>query len=310
VPFGHAWVDGSPGPFDDAAIVRPEGATRSLVLTLDVITPVVDDARSFGRIAAANSISDVYAMGGQPEVALCFAGVPDGCDLGVLEAMLRGAGEKAAEGSCAIVGGHTIRDSEPKCGLAVVGSVAHGEAWTHRGARPGHALVLTKALGTGVVTQALRAGNVEASVLAAAVASMERLNARACELGRRHAVAAATDVTGFGLLGHLHHLARASGVSAVLRPAEVPLLPGALAAARAGFVPGGSKRNLGWVRPHLRGDVDDAVLTLLADAQTSGGLLLVLAPEPAGTVAAALAEEGAAVIGEVVAGEPGEIRFA
>ncbi len=290
--------------------MRPEGAARSLVLTLDVITPVVDDPASFGRIAAANSLSDVYAMGGAPEVALCFAGVPDGVGLDVLEAILRGAAEKANEAGCAIVGGHTLRDAEPKCGLAVVGSVEPGRAWTHRGARAGQQLVLTKPLGTGVIAQSLRAGTADAAAVEQATRSMERLNARACELGRLHGVSAATDVTGFGLLGHLHHVAMASGLGAVVRAASARLLPGALAGAEAGQVPGGSKRNLAWVTPHLSGAdrIAPALLTLLADAQTSGGLLLCVAPAGARAIVEALGTD-AAVIGEFVDGEAGQIRL-
>jgi selenide,water dikinase len=289
--------------------VRPEGAARSLVLTLDVITPIVDDPGSFGRISAANALSDVYAMGGAPEVALSFVGVPDQVGLDVLEAILRGMTEKAHEAGCAVVGGHSIRDTEPKCGLAVVGSVEPGAAWTHRRGEAGQLLVLTKPIGTGVIAQALRKDQAEPAWLEAAIRSMETLNRAACDAGRAHGVTAATDVTGFGLLGHLSHITAASGLSATVRPDAVPQLPGAIDAARAGHIPGGSRKNLAYARPHLRGAdaIEPALLTLLADAQTSGGLLLTV---PAGSASALLAAlQGAAVIGELVDREPGVIEL-
>ena len=298
------------GPLDDAAVVCPEGAERALVLTLDVITPVVDDARAFGRIAAANALSDVYAMNGDPEIALSFVGVPDELGLDTLEQILAGMAEQAHAAGCAIVGGHTIRDVEPKCGLSVVGSVERERIWSHRSARAGQALVLSKALGTGVVAQAIRAGRAEPSWVDAAVASMQTLNRVARDAGRRHGATSATDITGFGLLGHLHQLAAASGVAARIRAAEVALLPGAREAVALGLVPGGSKRNLRYVAAHLSGatDEDPALVTLLADAQTSGGLLLAVEAN----AARALAEElgaPARVIGELVAGSSGAIEL-
>lgn len=281
-----------------------------MVLTLDVITPIVDDPLSFGRIAAANSISDVYAMGGRPEVALSFVGIPDALGLDVLESILRGAAETALAAGCAIIGGHTIRDSEPKCGLSVVGSVERDRAWTHTRALVGQKLVLTKAIGTGVIAQAIRSKSAAPAWIEAATRSMEMLNAAACDAGRRHGVTAATDVTGFGLLGHLRHIAEGSGVAAQLAVERVPLLPGALEAARMGLVPGGSKRNRRYVDPHLRGaaTIEPMLLTLLADAQTSGGLLLCT---PADRAEALVAELGApaTIIGELVEGEPGSLRL-
>ncbi len=289
--------------------MRPEGATRTLALTLDVITPIVDDPGAFGRIAAANAVSDVYAMGGRPEVALSFVGVPDQVGLDVLEAILRGMTDKAHEAGCTIVGGHSIRDTEPKCGLAVIGSVEPGRAWTHRRGEAGQRLVLTKSIGTGVIAQALRKEKADPAWIEAATRSMETLNRAACDAGLAHGVTAATDVTGFGLLGHLRHLLDASGLSAVLRSADVPQLPGAIEAARGGHVPGGSRKNLEYVRPHLRGAeaIEPALLTLLADAQTSGGLLLAVPPGSAPALLAAL--DGAAVIGELVDGEAGAIAL-
>jgi selenide, water dikinase len=303
-------VSSETGPLEDAALVCPEGSERALVLTLDVITPIVDDPLAFGRIAAANSLSDVYAMGGVPEVALSFVGVPDSVGLEVLEQILRGAAETAAAAGCAIVGGHTIRDSEPKCGLSVVGSVERGRAWTHTRARPGDQLVLTKPIGTGVIAQAIRAGRAEPEWISQATASMEALNRKACEAGLRHGVTAATDVTGFGLLGHLRHIAHGSSLEAVIGARRVPLLTGALEAATLGLIPGGSKRNRRYVDPHLRGAgaIDETLLTLLTDAQTSGGLLLSVAAERADALLAELGGS-AALIGELARGEPGTIRL-
>lgn len=297
------------GPFEDAALLRPRGARDGLVFTIDVITPIVDDPGAFGRIAAANALSDVYAMGGKPQVALSFAGLPEELEIEGMRAVLAGMAEKAREAGCAIVGGHTIKDGEPKCGLAVIGTVEEGRAWTHRGAKAGQALVLTKPLGTGVIAQALRNDEADPAWVSAATRSMETLNAQACELGRQHGATAATDVTGFGLLAHLKHVAEASSVAARVRAADVPLLDGALEVARRGFVPGGTKRNLGYVKDHLEGadDIDEALALVLADAQTSGGLLLALPLEGADALVRAL--PGAAVIGAFEDGPPGRLRF-
>lgn len=281
--------------------MRPEGASAQLVLTLDVITPLVDEPRAFGRIAAANALSDVYAMGGRPQVALSFVGAPDALGLEVLRQILEGMSATCQDAAVAIVGGHTIRDSEPKAGLAVVGSVQAGQAWSHTRASAGQRLVLTKALGTGVLAQALRADAIDDMALTAAVESMCTLNARAAELGRVHRVTAATDVTGFGFLGHLGHILDASGVGAVVQTERVPLLPGALAAARAGHLPGGSKRNAAYVEHRLTGPpLETALRLLLADAQTSGGLLLCLSAEDADALVAELGPP-AAVLGELTA---------
>jgi selenide, water dikinase len=275
---------------------------------MDVITPVTDDARAFGRIAAANALSDVYAMGGTPQVALSFAGMPSELGLEALRDVLLGAAEKAAEAGCAIVGGHTIKDTEPKCGLAVIGLV-EGPAWTHKGGHAGQRLVLTKPLGTGAIAQALRVGAAEPAWERAAVASMEALNASAKQAGRAAGATAATDVTGFGLLGHMRNLLEASGVSARIDAEAVPLLPGAYEAAAAGHVPGGSKGNLRYVSPWLDGvkQIDPVLLALLADAQTSGGLLLAVPEASVASVLAAL--PGAALIGELVSGRASRLQL-
>lgn len=272
-----------------------------MVYTLDVITPIVDDPTAFGRIAAANSLSDVYAMGATPEVALSFAGIPDVVGKDVLRAVLFGMAEKAVEAGCAIVGGHTLKDAEPKCGLAVIGSVDPDAAWTHKRAQAGQTLVLTKGIGTGIIAQALKADAGDAAWLAAMTTSMEALNAAAAIEGAKAGATACTDVTGFGLLGHLMHVAEASGVDVRLNCAQVPLLLGAKEAADAGYIPGGTKRNLAYAMHALEvGDVDQTTQWILADAQTSGGLLLAVPAENAKALVAAL--DGAEVIGDIVTG--------
>jgi selenide,water dikinase len=262
---------------DDAAVARPEGSVRSLVLTIDVITPIVDDPRAFGAIAAANAMSDVWAMGGRPELALAFVGFPtDVLPLEMLAEVMAGLNDACARASCAIVGGHTISDGEPKAGLSVTGSVDPLRVWSHRDARAGQALILTKAIGTGIVGQAIRAERAPAELVARAIAEMTALNDKACAIGLELGATSCTDVTGFGLLGHLKHIIEASDVSATLLASKVPLFEGVSALAAAGLVPGGSKRNLGYAAPKTDFDptIDEVTRTLLADAQTSGGLLL------------------------------------
>lgn len=274
-------------------------------MTIDVVTPMVDDPRLFGAIAAANSISDVYAMGGDPQVALSFVGFPtDELGLDVLTAVLRGLQEVATECGVAIVGGHTVVDAEPKAGLAVTGVVPAGAIWSHKAAHAGDWLVLSKALGTGILVNALKKGDAPEDGAAAAIASMRRTNRRAKELGVLAGVRAATDVTGFGLLGHLKNLCDASHVTAELDLARIPVLPHARELAVAGRVPGGSRKNLAWLAPTLDAEgVPEVDRLLLADAQTSGGLLLAAPSEEAATsLAAALTAEGhaAAVIGRLL----------
>lgn len=291
------------GPLDDAAIARPPGSARSLVLTIDVITPIVDDPRVFGRIAATNALSDVYAMGGAPELALSFAGFPtDKLPLSMLAAILEGMAAACASAGCAIVGGHTIADAEPKCGLAVIGSVDPARVWSHRSAKPGDALILTKAIGTGVVGQAIRAGKADDSVIERAVRQMLQLNASARDVGLAQGATSCTDVTGFGLLGHLRHLVEGSNVGATLSASSVPLIEGARAIAEAGVIPGGSKRNLTYAQPvtTFDADVPEVLRLLLADAQTSGGLLLCIPSQNAEAALRDLKSSGcpdAAIIG-------------
>ena len=264
---------------DDAAVVRVGDDGRGLVLTTDVIAPIVDDPEVFGEIAAVNALSDVYAMGGRPRFALNLVFFPDDrLPLAVLHAVLRGGARACARAGAPVVGGHSVRDPELKFGLAVTGEVDLAAVLSNRSARAGQALVLTKALGTGVVGTAIKQGTASAAELAAAVASMTCLNDQALAAARAHGVRACTDVTGFGLLGHLRNILRGSDLAARLDMRRLPALPGALGHVAAGRVPGGSRANLAFLAASLRRrGVEDPDLTLLAaDAQTSGGLLLTV----------------------------------
>ncbi len=233
---------------DDAAVVRV--GQHGIVATIDVFTPIVDDPRDYGRIAAANSISDIYAMGAQPLFALSFIGFPaKTLPMEILGEIIAGGAEKCAEAGIAIVGGHSIDDPEPKFGLAVIGVVDPERIVRNSTARAGNVLFLTKAIGTGVVSQAIKAGTAPAEAAAAAIASMAALNREACAAMIEVGVDAATDVTGFGLIGHLHEVAEASGVSARIHADRVPILPGARDLASRGSISGGSKRNAEHFRP-------------------------------------------------------------
>ena len=309
VTASHADLIVGAGTSDDAAVWRL-GDDRALVATADFITPVVDDARTWGRVAAVNAVSDVYAMGGRPLFALnlvCWNSAELPMEL--LGEVLDGAAEVAAECGYATVGGHTIDDPEPKFGLAVIGEAHPDRLLRNDRLRPGDVLILTKALGSGVVSTAAKAGVADAYVIDAMIASMSRTNAAAAGAALDAGATGATDVTGFGLLGHLCQMAAASDVDADIHAAAVPLLPGARDLATRGYVPGGSGRNLAWVRDHLDpGSADEATLTLLADAQTSGGLVFGVVPDQVPRVTARLREAGdAAVIGSVVPGS-GQIR--
>lgn len=293
--------------------MRPPGAQRALVQTIDVLTPMVDDPRMFGAIAAVNAMSDVWAMGGAPEVALAFVGFPtDVLSLDVLREVIAGLRDACDEAGCAIVGGHTIIDPEPKAGLAVTGSVDPSVPWTHRNARPGHAIVLSKAVGTGIAVNAMKKLACPAEVERVAIASMRRLNRAACDAGRDADAVAATDVTGFGLLGHLRNVLETSGVSARIEASSVPILPGVRALAEAGMIPGGTRKNLSYASSVtiFDDDVPELVGLLLADAQTSGGLLLFVPDATAARLVERLRDEGhdAARIGEVVEATGSAIR--
>lgn len=277
---------------DDAAVVRLD-AERALVATTDFFTPVVDDPYDWGRIAAANALSDVYAMGGRPVVALNLLGWPrEVLDFALAAEVLRGGAEVCAQAGCHLAGGHSVDDPEPKYGLAVTGLAHPDRLLRNDSGRPGQPLSLTKPLGLGVLNNRHKATGER---FPQAVEVMTTLNDTASAAALAAGLTCATDVTGFGLLGHLHKLARASGVTAVVDSSAVPLVDGARESLRAGFVPGGSRRNLDWVRPHVGMDaVDEETALLLADAQTSGGLLL------AGEI------PGATMIGELVSRVDGQ----
>jgi selenide,water dikinase len=282
--FGELLVGLEDG--DDAAVVRIS-ADRAVVLTTDFFTPVVDDPYDWGRIAAANALSDVYAMGGTPLVAVNLLAWPrDQLPLSLAREVLRGGLDVAGLAGCHVAGGHSVDDPEPKYGMAVTGLADPAELMRNDAARPGQPLTLTKPLGLGMLNNRHKQTG---EVFPEAIDTMARLNRDAAEAAVDAGVRCATDVTGFGLLGHLYKMARASGVTAVVDASAVPYLDGARAALAAGYVPGGSRRNLDWVRPHSDLDaIADEEALLLADAQTSGGLLL------AGEI------DGAPIIGEFV----------
>jgi selenide,water dikinase len=256
---------------DDAAVVRIEGS-RAVVATADFFTPVVDSAYHWGRIAAVNAMSDVYAVGGEPLLAVNLLGWPRATlDPALAREVLQGGAAACAEAGCHLAGGHSIDDPEPKYGLAVTGLADPERLLRLESGRPGVPLTLTKPLGVGVLNNRHKATG---EVFEQAIASMTALNRDASRAALAVGAVCATDVTGFGLLGHLWKLVRASGVSAVVDAAAVPYLEGARESLAAGYLPGGSRRNLSWVAPHLDASVSDDILLLLADAQTSGGLLV------------------------------------
>ncbi len=287
---------------DDAAVVRL-GDDQAIVQTVDVFTPIVDDPYDFGRIAATNAISDVFAMGGEPLFALAIGGFPADLPGEDVSAILRGGADVANAAGAPILGGHTITAAEPLYGLAVTGLVHPDRIWRNAGAEAGDVLVLTKALGTGIVANALRRDAVDEDVLAAAVASMTTLNRAAASALRAIGPHAVTDVTGFGLLGHLRELCAASGVHARVSSADLPLLEGVERLARAGLVPGGSQRNraAAGAFTDVAANVDPVLALLACDAQTSGGLLAAVPREAAGALGW--------VVGEIVAGAPGRITL-
>ena len=297
---------------DDAAVfqVAPD---RALVATVDFFTPIVDDAYDFGRIAATNAFSDVYAMGAAPLFALNLVGWPrDTLPLDLLGDVLRGGADVARAAGAFVLGGHSVDDPEPKYGMAVVGEIHPDRIVTTAGARPGDVLVLTKPIGTGILTTALKRDLLAAPALSDAVRVMTTLNAGAARGMLAVGVHAATDVTGFGLLGHLHNMLRASGVGAEVTVADVPVLAGAREMLARGAVPGGTRRNLESLREVVRfaDEIPEADRILLADAQTSGGLLVAVAADRAARLCEALGREAtpaAAVIGRITAGAAGTI---
>ena len=312
-PFDHPWVSAAVGPMEDAAVVRPESGSP-LVFTVDFITPIVDEPEDYGAIAAANALSDVYAMGGEPQVALAICGFPsDKLPNEILTRIFQGGRDKAAEAGCAVAGGHTVIDPELKYGLCVIGSVEPERALSHVGARPGDRLVLTKPIGSGIAAQAIKTDRIRVEHRIQVIESMKALNRPGRDAAHLAGARAATDVTGFGLLGHLHHLALGAGCGARLFADAVPLFDGVRELASEGSMPGGSVKNLDYVEPHTRFSdrVSELQRLILADAQTSGGLLIAVPPTREAELVEELKRAGAlthAVVGEMVEGEAGALR--
>ncbi len=278
-------------PADDAAVYRLD-AERALVFTVDFFPPVVDDPRAFGAIAATNALNDVFAMGGLPLLALSITAFPEELPTEMLGEILAGADEVVRSAGAILAGGHTIRDDEPKYGLAVVGTVHPDGIWPKSGARPGDALFLTKPLGTGLVLQAERDGKAPPGALDAAVAAMSTLNRDAADALRPFSPNAVTDVTGFGLLGHAYEMASRSGVRLELDALALPALPSASELAEAGVRTGGDRRNRDYAGPHVESSATDAHEALAFDPQTAGGLLVALPADKAAVLGATFAAAG------------------
>ncbi len=295
------------GVADDAAVYRINAAT-AVVATLDFFAPVVDDPHTYGAIAAANAMSDVYAMGGEVVLALNIAAFPESLPAAAQTAILRGGAEKVAEAGGVVAGGHTIWDDEPKYGLSVMGLVHPKRVFAKAGLRPGDVLYLTKPIGTGTIVSAARQGKARAEWLEGATASMLQLNRHAMHLAREARVRAATDVTGFGLLGHLWEMAERSGVAVEVIAGAVPLLDGARQCLAAGVETGGGVRNRDWLGGNVTfgAGIDAEVSAALFDPQTSGGLLLGVPGARAAALEAAFARDGVALwrIGKAGKGTP------
>ncbi len=289
---------------DDAGVYQIS-SNVALVQTVDFFTPIVDDPYTFGQIAATNSLSDVYAMGGRPLTALSIVGFPNsGQDLDMLEKILQGGLAKMQEAGCSVIGGHSIADNEIKFGYAVTGMVDPRRVLTNQGARPGDCLVLTKRLGTGVISTALKHQKARQSDVEASIESMRMLNRKGSEVAQEFDVHAVTDITGFGLLGHAHAMALASKVSMVFDHKQIEFLPGAVEYSRQGFFSGGLKNNAQFLEGCLEFDegVPEEIRSLLVDPQTSGGLLLVLSEKDALALVEKLREHSvpASQIGKVL----------
>lgn len=294
---GVASPDGPPEllvgltPSDDAAVYRVDG-DLAVLGTVDFFPPVVDDPYLYGAIAAANAVSDIFAMGGRVAFGMAIAALPEDLPLETTRAIFRGAAETVREAGGVLAGGHTVRDGEPKYGVAVVGFAHPDRLLRKGGARPGDELVLTKRLGTGLVISGYRSGATSDEWLSAAVASMRRLNRTAAELLVAHDVRAATDVTGFGLIGHALEMASAAGVSLHVRASRLPLLPGAFELAASGIETGGAAHNRRFAAGRSTVEaVGDALVTVAFDPQTSGGLLAAVPPERMDALVAAFAEK-------------------
>ncbi len=290
---------------DDAGVYQltPELA---IAQTVDFFTPIVDDPYVFGQIAATNSLSDVYAMGGRPISAMTLVCFPESGDVTILEQMLAGGLSKMIEANCTVIGGHSIKDDEIKLGYSVTGTVHPGRVLTNSGAKPGDRLIFTKGIGTGVISTAIKRGHADAAWVRGAVHAMTTLNKTPAEvvISGGFTVHAMTDVTGFGLIGHVREVARGSGVSVRLFALKVPLLEGALECVKRGYVPAGLKANRGFAESCVEytSEVPDDVRTLLYDPQTAGGLLISVAEADAERLAAQLIDAGvnAVEVGEVV----------
>jgi selenide, water dikinase len=286
---------------DDAAVYQLD-EERAIISTTDFFPPIVDDPYDFGAIAAANAMSDVYAMGGQVLFAINLVAFPDNLDRSILREILRGGAEKVAEAGGVIAGGHSVIDKEPKYGLAVTGIVNPQQVKKKGGGRPGDVLLLTKPMGVGVLTTALKQGEATAESITAAVSSMKRLNKQAAEAALAAHASGMTDITGFGLLGHAQEMAGQGAVDFHLDAAQLPWLPGALDCGKLGAFPGGMGRNLDYFAPHVTfgPGVSQLVQDMLWTPETSGGLLVALSPDQVETYKAHC--ERAVVIGHVTAG--------
>ncbi|AWB44000.1 selenide, water dikinase SelD [Paenibacillus sp. CAA11] len=297
---------------DDAGVYKLTD-DLAIVQTLDFFTPIVDDPYSFGQVAAANAISDIYAMGGKPLTALNIVAFPiHTLEKSILTEILRGAGDKMKEAGVTLVGGHSIDDKEPKFGLAVTGVVHPDRVRTNAGAKPGDKLILTKPIGVGILTTSIKKDQLSADEVAEVTRVMATLNKTAAEKMESYTVSACTDVTGFGLLGHASEMAKGSNTGLVIYHEKVPFLPRVRELAEAGFVPGGTKNNFA----HLEGDItfpeelDSIGQWMLCDAVTSGGLLIAVSAAEADSLLQDMLEAGveAALIGEVTAEHPGHIN--
>jgi len=289
---------------DDAAVYKVS-EDMAIISTVDFFPPIVDDPFAFGEIAVANALSDVYAMGGKPIFGLNVVGFPVSLPHEILAEILKGGSSKAAEAGVLIVGGHTVDDQEPKYGLAVTGIIRPGEEVKNSGAKPGDVLVLTKPIGTGIITTAGKAGIVDTEILKSAIETMSTLNKSAAEAMMDVGVNACADITGFGLLGHLRAIVNGSGVTAHLKLSDIPVIEGVYSLLNENVAPGGTHRNLESMEGFVLwdDDIDDNHKLLLSDAQTSGGLLISVPPERLPHLLEALRKNGvetSAVIGQIL----------
>lgn len=294
---------------DDAGVYKLTDEL-AIIQTVDYFTPIVDDPYMFGAIAAANALSDVYAMGGKPVTALNIVGFPvSKLDKKILAEILRGGADKVREAGAVIAGGHSIDDRDPKFGMAVTGIVHPERVWTNAGACPGDKLVLTKPIGVGIVTTAIKRGKATSEAIREVETVMAALNKAAAETARNFTVHACTDITGFGLLGHAAEMARGSCVGIEIDAKAVPMLPDAYALAQQGIIPGGSLKNYEWLEDDVQyaDSIDEVTRKILCDAVTSGGLLLSVPAGEADALVDSLKKNGvnaASVIGDVVADHP------